>query len=208
PAQGEGESEEAGAASSARDQFLAAVSHELRTPLTPALFAASRLAVWDDLPEPAKELARTIERNIQFEARLIDDLLDVARINRDRIRLDFDAVDVHQILGEAIRICQSAAEDKDVTLTTHLVADAHFARADRVRLRQVFWNLLNNAIKFSDAGGSILIRSANVSETTVTVSIRDSGAGMSPAVLEHLFVPFERRPQDQESRMGLGLGLA
>jgi PAS domain S-box-containing protein len=206
--QAERASEIAQAASAAKDRFLATVSHELRTPLTPALFAASRLVSWDGLPDQARSLAEIIKRNVEFEARVIDDLLDVARINRDRISLQLMTVDVHLILREAIGICSSSAGAKGVTVTAHLNAAAHHANADPARLRQVFCNVLNNAIKFSDLGGSIVVRSVNVAESVLSVSVRDTGAGMDSTVLETLFAPFDRGPVEHESRLGLGLGLA
>jgi PAS domain S-box-containing protein len=201
-------SEIARAASAAKDQFLAVVSHELRTPLTPALLAAGRLASWDGLPRQARKLAATVKRNIEFEACLIDDLLDVARINRNRFSLSLDTIDVHEVLRDAIAICEPVAQAKGVAVAVHLFAAAHHVTADAVRLRQVFWNLLNNAVKFTDPGGRIIVRSANASEDELTLSVRDSGAGMDRATLENLFAPFDRRAVDQESRMGLGLGLA
>jgi PAS domain S-box-containing protein len=206
-AQAERDSEIAREASDAKDRFLATVSHELRTPLTPALFAASHLASLQDLPGEVQMLAATIKRNIEFEVHLIDDLLDVARINRDRISLRLDTVDVHDVLREAVGICDAFAEEKHVAVAQHLLAPAHYVSADRARLRQVFWNLLNNAIKFTEPGGSILIRSANVSDDHLRISIRDSGMGMGSKAVETIFAPFDRRSVKRESRGGLGLGL-
>jgi PAS domain S-box-containing protein len=206
--------ESARAESAAKDRFLNIVSHELRTPLTPALFAASRLTSWEGLPDEARRLAQTIKRNIEFEARLIDDLLDVARINRNRLSLRLDTVDAHEVVRDAVAICAAVAQTKQVTVTLSLMAGAHHVKADRARLRQVFWNLLHNAIKFTDAGGGVVIRSTNIGDTALRVSVRDSGAGMAADVLENLFAPFDRRPvvnhepNGEESRAGLGLGLA
>ena len=196
------------AASAAKDRFLNTVSHELRTPLTPALFAASRLAAWDDIPDEARTLAATVQRNIEYEARLIDDLLEVARISRERISLELQIIDVHEVIADAVRICGPLAASRDVALAAHLVATSHHARADGARLRQVFWNLLNNAIKFTDAGGRVMVRTANASDAVIRVSIRDSGTGMEPHVLQNLFAPFDQGFQGRESRAGLGLGLA
>ncbi len=89
-----------------------------------------------------------------------------------------------------------------------LDATEHHVRGDGLRLHQVFWNLLNNAIKFTDVGGRIVVRSENVSETLVRISIRDNGTGIDPALLDTLFSPFERKPARPGSRSGLGLGLA
>jgi PAS domain S-box-containing protein len=201
-------SELAQAGNAAKDRFLAAVSHELRTPLTPALLAASQLSSWEGIGEEARELASTVTRNIQFEAHLIDDLLDVARINRNRLVLDFDTIDVHEVVQEAVDVCRPAAEGKKQVLSLALVAEYHHARADRSRLRQVFWNLLNNAIKFTPVSGEVVIRSVNVPDQVLRVSVSDSGEGIDASILEHLFAPFERHSVEHETRGGLGLGLS
>jgi PAS domain S-box-containing protein len=198
----------ASAATASRDRFLATVSHELRTPLTPALFAASRLCACGELPESAKKLARTIKRNIEFEARLIDDLLDLARIDRNMVALKLETVDVHDVVREAAAICRPTAEAKQVHLVLSLGAGRHHVAGDPNRLRQVFWNLLSNAVKFTASGGSIVVASVNLPDSAVRVSIGDTGAGMDPSTLEHLFAPFDRRPNPMDSRSGLGLGLA
>jgi CheY-like chemotaxis protein len=184
------------------------VSHELRTPLTPALFAASRLASWSGLPEQALKLATTIRRNIEIEARLIDDLLDLARINRDSLNLRLETVDVHDVIQEAVAICSGMAEPKGITITTHLNASAHHMSADRTRLRQVFWNLLNNAVKFTDDAGKITVGTADLSHGMLRASIHDTGIGMDAATIQHLFAPFDRQQPGNQSRGGLGLGLA
>jgi len=141
---------------------------------------------------------------------LIIDLIHVLRIYGDCLAL-FLVMEVFRDFARVtVAFCPPSAAAKNVAITAHQIANSHFVSADRARLRQVFWNLLNNAVKFTDNGGNILVRSANVSDTTVTVSIRDSGVGMDSAVLETLFTPFDRRPADHDpdSRMGLGLGLA
>jgi PAS domain S-box-containing protein len=196
------------AANRSKDRFLAVVSHELRTPLTPALLAAGRLAAWEHLPEQVRSMAALIKRNIELEAGLIDDLLDVARINRKRLGLQFDTIDVHEVLREVVAVCRSFADGKGVTLISRLIAEDHHVRGDQARLRQVFWNVTNNAIKFTDVGGTVIIRSSNPEDSGLRISFRDSGVGMDAASLEHLFAPFEQRPLERESRMGLGLGLA
>jgi len=195
------------AGNAAKDRFLATVSHELRTPLTPALLAASQLSSWSELPDEARALANTIQRNIQFEARLIDDLLDLARINRHRIVLNLETVDAHQLVHEAVDVCRPSAESKRVSLTLTLRADRHHLKADGSRLRQVFWNLLNNAIKFTPPAGEIVVSSVNVDDV-LRVSVRDSGDGMDPSVLESLFAAFDRQSADHDSKGGLGLGLS
>jgi CheY-like chemotaxis protein len=188
--------------------LLAIVSHELRTPLTPALFAASRLAESEGLPPHVKTLVATIRRNIEFEASLIDDLLDVARINRERLSLRTERVDLHDVLREVTEAASGLAAEKEVRMTVELLASRHHVEADRTRLGQVFWNLLRNAVKFSRSGGRIVVRSADVAGGGVRASIRDSGVGMDASTRKSLFAPFGRRLTENQSRGGLGLGLA
>ena len=196
-------------ATAARDQFFAAISHELRTPLTPALIAATQLAASDVMPDDTRRLAATIKRNIEVEAHLIDDLLDIARISRDRVDLRLETIDLHHVIGEALAICAPAAHAKSISMQAGLGAPDHHVRGDSLRLHQVFWNLLNNAIKFTDVAGTIVVRSENVSDTLARISVRDNGAGMDSAFMDTLFSPFERKPaQPGGSRSGLGLGLA
>jgi CheY-like chemotaxis protein len=166
------------------------------------------LSAWEGLPGEARALASTIKRNIQFEARLIEDLLDVARINRNRIVLSLETADAHELVQEAIDICRPSAEGRKQTLTVSLLADEHHVKADRSRLRQVFWNLLTNAIKFTPAGGEIIVRSVNTPEGLLRIGVRDSGKGMDADVLESLFAPFDRHSPEADSRGGLGLGLS
>jgi len=139
---------------------------------------------------------------------LIDDLLDVARINRHRLTLEVGTVDVHDVLRDVTALCRSFADDKGVGLLIRLTADDHHVRGDHARLRQAFWNVTNNAIKFTDPGGLVVIRSFNPEDAALRITFRDNGAGMDEAGLARLFSPFEERPLGRESRMGLGLGLA
>jgi CheY-like chemotaxis protein len=124
------------------------------------------------------------------------------------VALKLENLDLHEVIREAIKICRSASEAKKVLITAHLASSTHHVSADRTRLRQVFWNLLNNAIKFTDPGGKIAVASSELDNTAVRVSVRDTGVGMDSSVLETLFLPFDRRPVADESRSGLGLGLA
>jgi PAS domain S-box-containing protein len=189
----------------ATHRFLNVLSHELRTPLTPALFAASRL-LEHDMPAAARRLGAIIKRNIQNEARLIDDLLDVSRIERGALRMTFDAVDLHDILKQSIEICLPQIGTKPVTLAAALNARHHMISGDSGRLRQVFSNLITNAIKFTDSG-RIEVRSTNDEGGGVRVMVSDTGIGIGPDDFVRLFTSFEQH-RGQSSRGGLGLGLA
>src|SRR5215468_9723537 len=146
------EAEKIGAqkASKAKDDFLAALSHELRTPLTPALAAATYLQ--DNAEKLSPEFAEDIEiikRNVQLQARLIDDLLDLTRIARGKIHLELEDCDAHAIIENALEIAHSAIAAKQLNVSTELKAKDFRILADCIRLQQVFWNLINNAVNFT-----------------------------------------------------------
>jgi PAS domain S-box-containing protein len=192
-------------ANEATHRFLNMLSHELRTPLTPALFAASRL-IEADMPDPARRLGELIKRNIQNEARLIDDLLDVSRIERGCLALTLGPVDVHGTVREALEACRPLLGSKAISFGSSLNARRHYVHGDAGRLRQVVSNLLTNAIKFTD-GGSIHVETANDESGGLRVSVRDTGVGLDAMALNGLFKSFERH-RGEGSRGGLGLGLA
>jgi PAS domain S-box-containing protein len=193
--------------SEAKDRFLGMLSHELRTPLTPALFATTRLVKATDLPDHYRRLADTIRRNIELEAGLIDDLLDVTRIIRGRLNLRIRPTDAHAVIRETVEMCAPAATEQGVYFAVDLRAPVPLVKADPTRLAQVCWNLLNNAIKFSPPNGRVLVRTERVDPGAFRLSITDEGSGIEPERVEKLLVPFEHT-EFQEARSGLGLGLA
>ncbi len=148
-------------ANTAKDQFLAQLSHELRNPLSPVITMVAELEVFADALPAAREPLEIIRRNVELEARLIDDLLDVTRISSGKLQLSTQTVDVHRMMTLALEICQREIEDKELRLELELRARDHFAVADPARLQQVFWNLLKNAVKFTPAGRRIVVRSSN-----------------------------------------------
>lgn len=194
-------------ASRAKDNFLALLSHELRTPLTPALAAASYLAEHKDLLPEFREEVTAIWRNIQLEARLIDDLLDVTRITRGKIELRQEAVDAHRLLRNAVEIAQKDMLEKQIELALELHAIAHHVWADPVRIQQVFWNIVNNAVKFSNNGGRVTIRTSNDNAHFV-LEISDTGIGIEHEMQGRIFQAFDQgEPSITRQFGGLGLGL-
>jgi PAS domain S-box-containing protein len=191
-------------ANEATHRFLNVLSHELRTPLTPALFAASRL-IEQDMPENVRRLGAVISRNIQSEARLIDDLLDVSRIERGVLGLTLSPCDVHAVIDNVVEACRPQAAAKSLLLVTALRATRHFVNGDPGRLRQVFANLLTNAIKFTDHG-EIEVSTGNDDSGALRVSVRDTGIGIEEGGIDTLFRSFTQH-RGQSSRGGLGLGL-
>ena len=196
------------AANRAKDEFLAALSHELRTPLTPVLMLAADMEQSAELPEAVRADFAMIRKNVELEARIIDDLLDLSRITHGKLALSFGPVDVHALIGHALAILRSDREAKDIIIECALDAAAHQASGDGVRLQQVFWNVLKNAIKFTPHGGRITIRSWNEAGH-LRVSTTDTGLGITPEEMPRIFNAFAQgREAAAPSFGGLGLGLS
>lgn len=201
--------EEAEAANDAKSRFLANLSHELRTPLTPVLMTAAALQELETLPESVRADLDTIRRNVEMEARLIDDMLDITRISHGKLELHLAPVDLHAAVRDALEICQSEAYKKEIDLSFDLGAEQHHALGDAGRLQQVFWNLIRNAVKFTPQSGQITIRSRNGENGEVLIEVTDTGIGLEPAEIPQLFKPFEQGRREITRRYGgLGLGLA
>jgi PAS domain S-box-containing protein len=201
--------ESAEEAARAKDRFLAVLSHELRTPLTPALATAQVLERRRDLPPGVAEAISLIRRNVELEALLVDDLLDLTKIARGMIELRREPVDLHEIARRVVEICRSDLLARKQILALELGAAEHHAYADPARLQQVFWNLLKNSIKFTPVGGSIAVRSENPSAGRIRISVKDTGVGIPAGILPRIFEPFERGPKTVSPRAGgLGLGLS
>jgi signal transduction histidine kinase len=199
------------AASRAKDGFLATLSHELRTPLNPVLLIASDAANNHDLPPGARTDFDTIRRNIELEARLIDDLLDLTRITRGKISLDRHFLHIRRVLEEAIEHVREEIHQKQISLKMNLGASQHIIYADAVRMQQIFWNLLKNAVKFTPDGGQITIE-ADVKENKIAIKITDTGIGMTPEETSRIFNAFSQGEHAANGNAhqfgGLGLGLA
>jgi len=190
----------------AKDQFLAMLSHELRTPLTPVLASALELENEPDVRPDVRESLRMIRRNVELEARLIDDLLDLTRIDRGKVQLNFEVVDADTLLQNALEICKPEIDRKHLRPSLNLSAKRVHMRADPARLQQIFWNLINNAVKFTPLNGEITITTSNDSSGKLRVEIADTGMGIESEALPKIFDAFE---QGGRTRLGgLGLGLA
>ena len=214
-------------ASMEKDQFLAILSHELRTPLTPALAADAVLESDETVPIQARRDLAVIRRNIEVEARLIDDLLDINRIVRGKLELRRQVVDARSLLEHAMQnYCLDAAAKKQIRVSMKITAEQTHVFVDSSRMTQVFWNLLQNACKFTPEGGSIdvrvyndrrQLRSPNVSASNgeidrlseFVVEVHDTGMGISPETLPRIFDAFEQGERSRGQGFGgLGLGLA
>jgi PAS domain S-box-containing protein len=201
--------QQAEAASRAKDQFLAILSHELRTPLTPVLTLAQMLENDPALAQQVREKAATIRRNVELEARLIDDMLDLTRISRGKLLLHLSDVDVHEKLQHVAQICDADIRGNQLDLSMDLQAANRFVRADAARFQQVVWNLVKNSIKFTKAGGRITIGTRNDDDGKLIVTVSDTGIGIRPDQLAKIFKPFEQGDTSTTRLFGgLGLGLS
>lgn len=192
----------------AKDQFIATLSHELRTPLTPVLSTVSSMLSEKELQADFRKIFEMIRRNIELEARLIDDLLDLTKISRGELPLQMQNVDLHECVVSAIDICKPELEKKRICLETELRAQKSIVVADYTRLHQVLWNLVRNAAKFTPVGGSITVKTANPTENTIVVEVQDTGIGIDGDSLAKIFNSFEQGSNRDTARYGgLGLGL-
>ena len=199
------------AATRAKDDFLAALSHELRTPLNPALLLATSLAEDPALPAQVRDDIGVIAKGIALQARLVDDLLDITSITGGKLRLDLRPIDAHAALRHAYEILRADVRAQNIQVTLDLAAPRHTIHADAVRLQQIFWNILKNAVKFTPDGGSVRVRTANPADKpeTLQVEIIDNGIGIEPEMLGRVFDAFIQEEHDRGHRFGgMGLGLA
>jgi PAS domain S-box-containing protein len=201
--------EKALAANQAKDNFIAALSHELRTPLNPVLLIASEAAADPSLPEKVRGDFDAIRKSVELEARLIDDLLDLARITNGKLALDSHVHDLHTILADAVATVRADLLAKHLSLTTEYATPSVRVKGDAVRLQQVFWNVLKNAVKFTPEGGRISLSTRTDSSGNAVIEISDTGIGLAPEETGKIFESFTqgRHAQSGHRFGGLGLGL-
>jgi len=203
---------DAESANRSKDQFLAALSHELRTPLNPALLIASEAAGNRELPERVRLDFEAIRKSIELEARLIDDLLDLTRITAGKMTLDRALVNIQDVLTDALATIETARREKDIQLTLSFEAETAVVEGDAVRLQQVFWNILKNAVKFTPNAGRITIKTSVQGTGQLAVAITDTGIGMSREEVARAFAAFAQGDHAHGTGShqfgGLGLGLA
>ncbi len=195
-------------ANRAKDRFLAMLSHELRTPLTPVLAGTRLLEQIPGLPEAARAGVLMIRRNIELEARLIDDLLDLTRVANGKLDLALDTVDVHEVIDAVLELFHSEIQTRQQDVHVERQAQHHYVRGDRARMQQMFWNLVRNAAKFTPDGGHIYVRTRD-ERMHVVIEVEDTGIGIAPEQIGKLFHAFEQGSHNMTRQFGgLGLGLA
>jgi len=196
------------AANRTKDNFLAMLSHELRTPLTPVIAALDALKSEPLESSETREALAMIRRNIDLESQLIDDLLDLTRITSDKLQLQLEPLDAHQAITNVLEMCGVELNGKQLHLTLDLRAEDHHVAADAPKFQQIIWNLLKNAIKFTDEKGAITISSSNQGPERLTIRVTDTGIGIEPEMMGRIFNRFEQGDRSFQRRFGgLGLGL-
>ncbi len=202
--------EAAESANAAKDQFLAVLSHELRTPLSPVKMA---LSMWErrleDLPVEFRQDVEMMRRNVDLECRLIDDMLDLNRIARGKLEIQFAKVDLHAEIRHVVHTVEEDATAKQIVLSFDADAVESFVLGDAARLQQVLWNLLKNAIKFTPPGGSVAVRTYDTATDRIGIDVKDTGSGIESDILGKIFNAFEQGGTHVTRQFGgLGLGLA
>lgn len=199
-------------ANKAKDLFLATLSHELRSPLS-AIFSWIQLMERGTLTSGKLQKAiRTIKDSVWAQNQLIGDLLDLSRISTGKLSIDRQPTEVEQVLKDAIEVIRPTAEQRGLVIEEHFEAHDTFISADPARLKQSFWNLLTNAVKFTSSGGRIIVTTQCKEDSTglnVVVSVRDTGKGIKPEFIPSLFEPFSQAdPSSVRIHGGMGLGLS
>jgi CheY-like chemotaxis protein len=199
---------EAEAANRVKDEFLAIVSHELRTPLN-AIVGWTHLLMHGKLDQSHSERAiQTIDRNATAQAAIISELLDVSRIISGKLKLDMKPVDLADVITEAVDVVRAAADAKGIEVVTSLDGKAGLVAGESVRLQQVIWNLLTNAIKFTPNEGRVEVQTKSEG-THVAIVISDTGAGIPADFLPYVFERFQQADaSEKRTHGGLGLGLS
>ncbi|HTW95498.1 MAG TPA: ATP-binding protein, partial [Tepidisphaeraceae bacterium] len=199
---------QAEAANRSKDHFLSVLSHELRTPLTPALAAIGLLEKDATLPENTREQIGMIRRNVETEARLMDDLLDLTRIARGKMALHPEVIDTHAVIRNVVAMFQKEIDEKSLAVRLALRARDRHVWADAGRFQQVMLNLMSNAVKFTPNDGEITFSSSNEGDT-LQIDVADTGIGIEADVVPRLFSAFEQGEKSFARRFGgLGLGLS
>ncbi|GAA0628092.1 ATP-binding protein [Sporichthya brevicatena] len=193
-------------ANRAKSEFLSRMSHELRTPLNAVLGFAQLLEM--DLPEGEKESARQIRRAGVHLLDLINEVLDISRIEAGQLTLSLEPVRVSAVVGEVVELMAPLAADRGVALdVSDVVGSPGHVLADRQRTKQVVLNLVSNAVKYNRPGGFVVVR-CRVGDATTAIEVTDSGVGIAAEDLDRLFTPFERLGATNSEIEGTGVGLA
>ncbi len=191
-----------------KDRFLAMLAHELRTPLMPVLLGISAMQE-DGRFAGAAPILAMMRRNIELQTRLIEELTDFTTVGQHKMRLRLEPIDAHEAVRFVLKICETEIAAAQLEMLLDFQAVETMVLADSLRLQQIMWNLVRNAVKFSPPGSTISITSANETPGTVTLEFADHGIGIEPELLPLVFDPYQqgKRAINQKHCGGLGLGM-
>ncbi|MBD1876436.1 PAS domain S-box protein [Nodosilinea sp. FACHB-131] len=198
-----------------KDEFLAVLSHELRSPLNPILGWTQLLLSGKLNPARQMDALATIERNAKLQSQLIEDLLDISRIMQGKLSLTVTSVNLASIIHAAVETVSLAADAKTIQITLDLDPDVAAVSGDAARLQQMVWNLLTNAVKFTDDGGQVMVQlrqvvaEGSLGHGVAQIRVVDTGKGIDPKFLPYVFEYFRQEDGSTTRKFGgLGLGLA
>ncbi len=196
-------------ASRAKDRLMATVSHELRTPLMPILMRLSMLQEDPQVPASLQKSITMMRQGIELETRLIDGLLDLTRLARGKLQLKPEFVDAHELLERALAMSAEEDDAMGPAIRRDLKATQHMVHVDPLRMQQVCWNIIKNAMHYTPLGGTLTLESDNTAEGMLELRFIDTGIGIDSEFLPRIFDAFERGPNMADVRPGgLGLGMA
>jgi signal transduction histidine kinase/ActR/RegA family two-component response regulator len=195
------------AANAAKNEFLSRMSHELRTPLT-AILGFGELLALSDLNPDDREAVTVIRRAGDHLLQLVNEVLDLARIEAGELSISVESVNPREIVEEARRMMAPLAQRAEVEITTTANGVSQSVLADHQRLKQVLINLISNGVKFNRRGGKVIVELQVANERDLQISVTDTGRGVDAAALERLFIPFDRLDAEREGIDGTGIGLA
>lgn len=199
--------EDAENANKAKDRFLGMISHELRTPLNPMNMLIHEWQTEKLFPHDLLSDLEIMRRNLDIETHLIGDLLDATAINLGKFKVAFQRYDVHDVLEYAVETVRHEMKERKLKVLMSLEARNSIVHTDFTRLAQVLWNIIENAVKFTPAGGTVAISTAN-EDNNLRIIVTDSGIGIPKEIIPRIFEPFERGEHiGYDTYAGLGLGL-
>jgi CheY-like chemotaxis protein len=195
------------AANQARDEFLSRMSHELRTPLNAVLGFGQVLEI-GPLDDDQRQSVEQILKAGRHLLGLIDEVLDIARIDSGNLAVSIEAVGIRHVVGETIDLIRPMARRQDIELLDAVGSAEEHVRADRQRLKQVLLNLASNAVKYNTPGGSVTFSFGRLDDGQIELRVTDTGRGIAPEHMDRVFTPFDRLGADQWEVEGTGIGLS
>lgn len=210
PAGATGQQQDAGRTEQEKAEFLAKVSHEVRTPLNSIIGFAELIQETPHGPlghAKYREYVDAIHQSGLYALSLINDLLDLSKLELGKFELNFTAVDVNEVIGESVRLMQPQAGQQRVVLRMSLADALPQVLADRRSLKQILLNLISNGVKFTAGGGQVIVTTGPERSGGVRISVRDTGVGMSPSEVAQALEPFRQLDTAPKRQIGTGLGL-